>query len=59
MNAQEWLPGHSFTDTWNTKCAFTSPDKLIRQFETMLAALLLADSTAGKAAHKTLPLRIT
>jgi hypothetical protein len=32
-----------------------SLDKLIRKFETMLAALLLAGSTA----HKTLPLRIT
>jgi hypothetical protein len=59
MNAQEWLTDHSFKAAWNTKCTFTSLDKLIRQFEIMLAALLLEDSSADKAAHKTPPLGIT
>lgn len=49
MSAQEWLTGHSF------KVAL---DKLIRQFEVMLVALLFADSTADEAAHQTLPLRM-
>jgi hypothetical protein len=49
MNTQEWLTDRSLKVSWNTNCAFTSLDKLIRQFEIMLVALLLAGSTADKA----------
>jgi hypothetical protein len=50
MNSQEWFTDRSLKVSCNTKCAFTSLDKLrvIRQFEITLVALLLAGSTADK-----------